>query len=169
MATWTIIASIAFLCISLGNAFDKLVMLNRHKNSIHLKMLAWWNALDETNISDLPRLMAGWIIKMFKPVFRWNVFSWKMIIFCFFFSWVLTTISAPIGFFIGNKELMIGLPYFNYYMVNFPFDFIIIVVTIKILLKVKNYNYRLSIIYNYIYNSSGICYGMLFFIYYIYR
>ena len=106
-----------------------------------LKLTEWWLRLDNSKIQEIPKLMAEWVLRLGKRIFRWPLLSWQSLVLLLVASWILTTASATLGNVIdaATKRLptynnfVDALPFYWVYITNLPFDIITIMVTAWIL------------------------------------
>jgi hypothetical protein len=131
MLTWTLIAGLSAVFVSLGTAFDRL-MLRRQKVALHTSLVSWWVRVHEASLRDLSRDAANRlraIINVFPENKRWlYVFISSIVI-----SALITTLAQYAGELIdfdGHFEWR--LPMWLYYVINYLFDLLTVLVTYKL-------------------------------------
>ncbi len=139
MLTWTTIGLLAGFFAGAGALIDGF-WLRRKKPALHHKLTEWWLRLDASKISEIPKLMAEWVLGLGKRIFRWPLLSWQTLVLLLVASWILTTTSSMLGNVIDwttkrgpAPNLVNDLPFYWTYLTNLPFDIITILVTAWIL------------------------------------
>jgi hypothetical protein len=137
MPDWSTIIIVMGFFAGIGPIIDRL-MLNRHKGRLYDWLLLLWNRLDETNIPNLPRLMAEWSLSIIRRTIGQKIYSIKSIGKIIFISALLTTmgITLPMYFIIDKHSvsLMFVISCFIFLgPINLPFDLITVFVSYKIL------------------------------------
>lgn len=145
MWSWETTSIVAALLAGVGALTDRL-MLNRQKGALQLALIGWWNRLDDTRFIDIPRLVAGWFLRIVRKTAGSEGLSFRGIAIATTGSIVLTSASLISGNWLGY-DLAFAIGQFvtlvpnvskvlSVYPANLVFDLATIIVTIAIVRKI---------------------------------
>lgn len=123
------------------------LLLNTHKSTLQLALIRWWYDLEQTEVPDIARVVAGWFLEGIKFLLGtknnavkgilWTalvslsltsaaILSGRMIV----FGWE-TGISDFFTLFLSNEKIVISA-----YLPNLIFDLITIAITVAVVRKI---------------------------------
>lgn len=149
MWSWETISLVAAILASVGALTDRLI-LNRQKSALQLVLIQSWNRLDDTRIPDIPRLVAGWFLRIVRKAAGSEGLSFRGITIATTGSVAMTSASIIVGAWLSYDlesaiaqlgMLLADVPkLLSLYPANLVFDLATIIVTIAIVRKI----YRLG-------------------------
>lgn len=93
MATWGMISVFCTFFVAIGASFDRLLTY-KWKAKIHLKLISWWNKLDETPAPDLFIRTINWLIRNLDALAQRKLRAFlSLLLFCFTSVWIANVLG----------------------------------------------------------------------------